>query len=101
MMASGNSLAMSLASKGLTTVVRVGPYQVSIPILMTAVSSIFTVAYYASLSRQEAKMQAAQGTMAEPLVHERQLMKVAFAGRNLYISLLGLVLWLMTWRLKV
>lgn len=101
MLASGSTALMRVASVVLATPVRIGSLQLSIPVFMTALCSILSLCFYTSLNRQEARAAQTQSSVAEALaMQDRQQMMAAFAGRNFYISLLGLTLWVVAWRLK-
>jgi len=94
MLASGQSLAMWLGSKVLSTPVNMANMQLSLGSVMTAVCMIVAGLSYSAMQRAEARA-AVPSTL-----RDAQLRDVFFHGRNLYMALLGLALWATAWRLK-
>jgi len=103
MLASGQALAMSVASKVLSTPIRVGSLQLSLAVFMTAICGSLAAISYAGLCRSEQRMaqigDTAFGAVNLHLSEQQQRYYFAW-GRNYYLTLLGLALWLMAWRLK-
>jgi len=103
MLASGHTMAMSLASKVLSTPVRVGNWRLSLAVVMTAFCLVLSLVSLSGVRRHETRVNEAQGAFAHAMEHlqDRHMMEVFHWSRNYYLSLLGLALWLAAWRLKV
>jgi len=96
MMASGWAIVMWTGSKVLSAPISMGNTQLSLGSVMTAICLILTILSYSALRRCEARAEIAAATVAR----DQQMRDVFHQGRNLYLSLLGLVLWATAWRLK-
>jgi len=102
MMLTGSQLMMSFAGKVLQAPVRISLLEMSIPMLVSAICAIVAVVNYGMMSRHEAwikKFGNSANTLPE--LREREEKKAAFAGRNFYIALLGLVMWMVAARLHM
>uniref|UniRef100_A0A7S0AAK8 Uncharacterized protein n=1 Tax=Pyrodinium bahamense TaxID=73915 RepID=A0A7S0AAK8_9DINO len=97
MLASGKSAAMWTASKVLSTPVRMGEMHFSLASVMTAVCLLLTTLSHSGLRRCEARAAAS----SRPESYDQQMRDVFHQGRNLYLSMLGLTLWALAWRLRV
>jgi len=103
MFLSGQTLAMSCASRVLHTPVRLGTLQLSLATLMTGLCSGLSALTYSSLRQHEARTEEMRdGPSWSQGVHmrEQNQLKCFLAGRNYYMSLCGLILWVTAWRLK-
>lgn len=102
LLSSGNLLAMKAGSFLLSLPVRIGNFQISIAVLLTAICGAMTLVSYSHLQRTESRMDQVTVTIpgAAALVRDQQLRDAFKAGRNFYMALLGLTLWAMAWRLK-
>lgn len=101
MLVSGQAVAMSTASKVLSTPVRLGAFQLSVAAFMAALCGILAVLSYAGMSRHEARLADFKGLATQAMYLDREERDTFFWGRNYYMCLLGLVLWVVAGRLKV
>lgn len=102
MLASAQPLAVTVASAVLSTPIRISAFQLSLASAMSAFCSAVSLITFLALRRAETRVEAAVG---DPLASAfgqdyRQQTSAFHWGRNFYISLLGLTLWVMAWRLK-
>lgn len=86
---------MWAAGRILSTPVDVGRLQFSLASAMTGFCMVMTVLAYSSLQRSE--LRAAVSANPD---HDKLMRDVFHQGRNLYLSLLGMSLWAIAWRLK-
>lgn len=102
MLGSGQALAMSCASKVLSTPLNVGALRISIAVLLTGLCGVLAAVSYSGLCRSEVRVSEMEGSpLAQTLILRDQQQRLYFNwGRNYYLSLLGLTLWLTAWRLK-
>jgi len=98
MLASGKQVPMWAASKVLSTPLTFHHLQYSLGAVMTALCLALSYLSFLSLRRCEARVSEASG---EPQLQDQRWRDVFHQGRNLYLSLLGLTLWSLAWRLKV
>lgn len=103
MLASGQGLAMATASKVLSTPIRLGTLQLSLAVFMTALCGTLACLSYSGMCRHELRVEHIQN--AAPLgqaiyLRDQQQRNYFLWGRNYYLTLLGLTLWLLAWRLK-
>jgi len=103
MLASGQGLAMSTASKVLSTPIRLGGLQLSLAVFMSALCGALAALCYAGLCRSDQRVEQLDGSAYGAInvqLREQQQRHYFIWGRNYYLTLLGLTLWLMAWRLK-
>jgi len=86
---------MWAAGQVLSTPVMMGRFQFSIASVMTGFCMVMTMLSYSSLQRSE--LRAAVSANPD---HDQLMRDVFCQGRNLYLSLLGMSLWAVAWRLK-
>lgn len=83
--------------------VRIGDMRISLAVLVTALCACLSAFEYSGLRRSESIVEEARSAGA-PLASgmmEFQIKNMFHHGRNFYMSLLGLVLWAVSWRLSV
>eukprot|EP00933_Yihiella_yeosuensis_P022423 TRINITY_DN1765_c2_g1_i1.p1 TRINITY_DN1765_c2_g1~~TRINITY_DN1765_c2_g1_i1.p1 ORF type:complete len:316 (-),score=56.60 TRINITY_DN1765_c2_g1_i1:165-1112(-) len=99
---SRKKVAVKAAGQILSTPVEIGSLRLSVAVILTALCAALSVLSYSGL--QSAEHRASQ-VMTSPLgqapgMIDQQMRNVFLHGRNLYLSLLGLCLWAISWRLK-
>lgn len=101
MLVSGFKLPVDLASFFLNSPIRVQKVQLSLALFMTGFCSILGLLSYSSWQRAEHMLEQGRKQFAAQLGLEDQLMRNVFMqGRNFWMSMVGLVLWGVAWRLK-
>eukprot|EP00747_Dinoflagellata_sp_TGD_P169084 gnl/TRDRNA2_/TRDRNA2_197083_c0_seq1.p1 gnl/TRDRNA2_/TRDRNA2_197083_c0~~gnl/TRDRNA2_/TRDRNA2_197083_c0_seq1.p1 ORF type:complete len:305 (+),score=59.21 gnl/TRDRNA2_/TRDRNA2_197083_c0_seq1:121-1035(+) len=98
MLLSGLKLPMAAARAVLISPVRVGSQQLSIAVVMTALCGIASVLYYSGFRRCQHLVEQ-PGSQAM-LTYDRDLVSYFHAGRNLWLALCALSLWVAAWRLN-
>lgn len=101
--ASGFEWAMRCGKFILKSPVRIGNLTISLAVLVTALCACLTAIQYSGLRRSESIVEEAKsgGVPLSAGVVEYQQKNMFHHGRNFYMSLLGLVLWAVSWRLSV
>jgi len=102
MLVSGMKWIVDLAAMFLSTPLRIKNVQLSLDLVMTGICSIMVLLSYSSVQRAESLVTASkQQTLWALRVNQDELVRnVAMQDRNLWLSVLGLTLWGVAWRLK-
>lgn len=99
-LASGWGPAMRGASMLVGAPVRMGRFELSVASIFTALCGIAALLSQSALRRSESLVAGVD--FSTHAVHQDALMRnVFYHGRNFWLSMCGLILWLLTWRLKV
>lgn len=98
LLASGQKIAIEIASFVLKTPVRCGNVTLSLATVVTAVCLITSSLAYSAVRRDEFQMLAAVGQPTALI--DQYLRNKYYHERNIWISLFGLALWAIAWRLK-
>jgi len=98
---SGNSAAMALACRLLKVRMQIGKLEVSPGCFMCGLCSILAFISFASLRKYETQATEGLGMLPSQAItlQDRFLMRQRYQERNLYMSLLCLMLWGTAWRL--
>lgn len=97
LLSSGLGWAMKLGSKLLSCPIHIGFFQVSLASLCTASALVLAILSYSGMKRYEALDRVDAKTIEH---QDRFRMHYFMDGRNFWMSLLGLTLWAVAWRLK-
>lgn len=97
---SASPLAVAVSCRVLSTPVRINAFQLSLASLMSAISAAVAFIAFMALRRAHVRMEQTNPIASALGQDYRQQTSAFHWGRNLYMSLLGLTLWLSAWRLK-
>eukprot|EP00930_Biecheleria_cincta_P055805 TRINITY_DN42074_c0_g1_i1.p1 TRINITY_DN42074_c0_g1~~TRINITY_DN42074_c0_g1_i1.p1 ORF type:complete len:319 (-),score=67.38 TRINITY_DN42074_c0_g1_i1:85-1041(-) len=103
LLVSGFEWAMRCSKIILSSPVRIGNLTISLAVLVTALCACVSAIQYSCLRRSESLVEEARSSgvpLASGMV-DQQVKSTFHHGRNFYMSLLGLVLWSVSWRLSV
>mmetsp|Transcript_13332 Transcript_13332/g.20233 ORF Transcript_13332/g.20233 Transcript_13332/m.20233 type:complete len:329 (-) Transcript_13332:141-1127(-) len=99
LLTSGNSLALRVASRVLSTPVRISGFQLSLASFVSAICFVLMACSYLSFRTAEDRVLHMKDSGL--VSGDRSLQTSSFYwGRNFYMTMLGLVLWATAWRLK-
>jgi hypothetical protein len=100
MLISGLQSPVDLAKTILSSPFRIYNAQVSAALVLTAFCGIMVGLSYSGLKRAEHMLEQSRNTFMMVEVEERLMKNKFLQGRNFWMSLLGLALWGVAWRLK-
>jgi len=102
MLVSGAQWLVTLATRLLSTPLRIHSVTISLDLMMTGFCSILGMLAYSSMRRAEFRLaQSKTESLAAMRANVDELMRnVAVHDRNFWLSILGLTLWGVAWRLK-
>jgi len=101
MLVSGFKLLVDFASFFLNSPIRIQKVQISVALFMTGICAIMGLLSYSSWQRAEHMLEQGRKQFAIQMGLEDQLMRNVFMqARNYWMSMLGLTLWGVAWRLK-
>lgn len=109
----GRSLLMSIACGFLGTPIKINSFAISLPMLVIAVCGVLCMISYGSMQRYQHLVDAAKSpgeagswqamaaaAYAMPLAADRNIMSKFHHERNLWISLCGIIVWIVALRLS-
>lgn len=100
MLLSDTSIFMYLAQKILSAPVSIGSLRLNVAVIASSFCACLTLLSYAAVQRSMSKYHSQPQAQMIPL-KDYDKMKLFYDERNFWISLLGLLTWLSSWRLEV